>query len=690
MVTAAPIPPIAGGYVVDPTRKLPDAGGGVPAFAVADRRAGSAGGLMALAVPPGLAPRARALTALAGQRIEFLLPPLAHGPGPAPAGRDGARALYVICPAPPGPSLAAASQPWTEAALLDQVLQPAALVLHALEGLRLTHRAIRPDNLFHAGRGQKIVLGAAWAAPPGMYQPAVSEPPYAAMCLPAARGEGSIADDVYALGVLLLGLALGAPPLAGLDADQVIQRKLAVGSFEALVGTARLPPLLADLLRGMLAEDPEHRPPPALLADPAAARARRVAARPPRRAQLPLRVGAMTVGSARGLAYALATAPEAGWRALRSGAVDVWMRRELGDTSLAMRLEEELRLRGGGASATIGEPEAALLARAVAVLDPLAPLAWHGLALWPDGMGGALAEAAFAPSSGASPAPPSTGPSGGAPEPPPPAPPAPAERLRRLGGLITTEALVAWGETRGQRDDPIARRAEARLWRGWLAQPGPAGGLHRLIYELNPLLPCAAKVLAGRAVTALAQLPAALEEAAGATPATEAGPIDAALLAFIAARQEPGAATPGDGGSGAGGAVPPLAQMEVLARLQTRYHPAPLPGLAHWLAIAAAPLAAEWHLRARRAEIGKQLAALAGTGTIAPMLALLRDPAAREADRRGQDAARAELARLDATLAALERGGAARAALARRWGQEMAAGIGIAALAAVLGMAALG
>ena len=35
----------------------------------------------------------------------------------------------------------------------------------------------------------------------------------------------------------------------------------------------------------------------------------------------------------------------------------------------------------------------ALVMRAIGLLDPLAPLCWHGVALWPDGIGPALAAA---------------------------------------------------------------------------------------------------------------------------------------------------------------------------------------------------------------------------------------------------------------------------------------------------------
>src|SRR6202011_5057089 len=117
---------------------------------------------------------------------------------------------------------------------------------------------VRPDNLFRAGPGEPALLGCAWAAPSASTQPALYEPPYSAMCPPSCRGEGSVADDVYALGVTLLVLAMGRIPLAGLDDKAILRRKLDMGSFAALVGDERLPAAIADLVRGMLAEDPAH------------------------------------------------------------------------------------------------------------------------------------------------------------------------------------------------------------------------------------------------------------------------------------------------------------------------------------------------------------------------------------------------------------------------------------------------
>ena len=254
---------ITGRYAVDPARPIAGAGGGLPAFAATDRHGLS--GLMAVQAARARPARAQVLRALAGL-TEGVLGPLAHGIGSA--GDAGEEAYYVICPVPPGPAVGAVPRAWGEAELIECLLRPAAQALDRLNARGVTHRAIRPDNVFQSAPGRPVTLGQGWAAPPASLQPALFEPPYSAMCLPCARGEGSIADDVYALGALMVVLALGLIPLAGLDPVGVVRRKLELGSFAALAGEAHLPSAIADLARGMLAEEPEHPPAPSHLLIP--------------------------------------------------------------------------------------------------------------------------------------------------------------------------------------------------------------------------------------------------------------------------------------------------------------------------------------------------------------------------------------------------------------------------------------
>ena len=502
-----------------------------------------------------------------------------------------------------------------------------------------------------------MVLGNAWSAPPAQHQPTLFEPPYSAMCLPSGRGDGTIADDIYALGVVLVVLALGRLPLEGLDATAILRRKLSLGSQAALVGDDRLPPAISDLVRGMLAEDPEHRPPPALLAEPALARARRVAARPLRRGQHPLDLAGGQVWDARTLAHAIATDPEAGARLLRSGTVDRWMRRSLGDSAVAPRLDDVVRQRGLDGTADDVGADALLTMRAVAVLDPLAPLCWRGVALWPDGLGAALAAAEVMGE---------------------PLGNLLAERLR---DLIASEASGNWAAIRPERSDAAMVRAETRTRRALLRLRGWSGGLPRLRYALNPLLPCSSPMLAGRIVARLHDLLPALEAAASRPEARRERPIDREIAAFIAARHDQRF----DGElEGLADATSPeramLMQLRVLAGLQRQVEGGALPALAGWLAEQAAPALDAWHNRARRAALEHAMGEAARFGQLAPMLALLDNAAARTADGRGFQAAGEAVRRIDAELAALAGGGAERHETARRIGHEAVLGVAMMAV----------
>ena len=116
----------------------------------------------------------------------------------------------------------------------------------------------------------------------------------------------------------------------------------------------------------------------------------------------------------------------------------------------------------------------------------------------------------------------------------------------------------------------------------------------------------------------------------------------------------------------------------------------PLPGLTAWLVARAAPLLATWYHLPNRAALAEQLAALVAAGQILALLALLEDPVAREVDAHGAIAAVNQVARIDAELNQLLTSASERAEQARRLGQELAAGAGLVALAAVLTAAALG
>ena len=196
--------------------------------------------------------------------------------------------------------------------------------------------------------------------------------------------------------------------------------------------------------------------------------------------------------------------------------------------------------------------------------------------------------------------------------------------------------------------------------------------------------------MGGHWVMRLPELLLALEEAAGRADRKHVQPVDGNIAAFIAARSE--RRLDNELMALAGGETDDaaMAQIRILAQLQSRHHKQALPGLAAWLAEQAGPVLATWRNRDSRASITERLQVLAHAGFLAPMLALVGDPAARDTDAREAQRASIELGRIDAELGQIAAGAGSRASLASRLGQEIAAGVGLATLAIVLAAVAFG
>jgi hypothetical protein len=652
------VPPrvlIADRYSVELSQPQPELGGGLPAFGAIDHKGGEAR-LVALAVSRHASPRLRCLQLL--QRpIDNLMVPVGHGVGPRSGGGQG---YYVICSAPMGRPVSAILAPWPEAALLENALRPIAQVLIALQDAGVSHRAIRPNNVFAVSPNTPVTMGAAWAAPPAMHQPMVFEPPFSALCHPAGRGDGTIADDIYALGVLLITLATGRVPMADLDDDTIMRRKLDLGSYAVLTAGAPIPPYTSDLLRGMLADDPDHRSPARLLMDPTTARARRVAARPPRRSLRPLSLNDVSIYDARSLAYSLSRDERKSVLALRAGTVSQWLRRGLGDGGLAAAIEELVRVRMAEGSAA-PDADTRLLMHAVSTVEPRMPFCWREVAFWPDALGALLAE----------------GLSGD------------RKLAMIVDEVVRSDALTLWDghEADQARDDGYLKSYDGRQVRGFMQRNGE-GALLRLRYGMNPLLPCDGAGMQDTWIIDLPELVGFLEHAAAAEPDGEL--LDSHMIAFIAAR--------GDRQTNATvnltlAAKEPVAYqvrlLGLLRDLQTRYHHTRLPGLSGWAAARVRPHIETYQNRRTRTALLERLNTLAAEGFLREILILAEDGAARAADLAGGQQAAAMISAIDHEMHALQNPDRTRRDLTTRLGREASAAIAMAALILMLIVAAI-
>ncbi len=126
-----------------------------------------------------------------------------------------------------------------------------------------------------------------------------------------------------------------------------------------------------------------------------------------------------------------------------------------------------------------------------------------------------------------------------------------------------------------------------------------------------------------RWVAQLAELLPALDAAARRERPVE--PVGPAVAGFVAARGDRGLEAAVAQFGNTPGPVGPMAQLRLLARLQARYHPRPLPALGAWVADSADQLLSVFQSRPRRIQLRPKLLELASTGQLTALLTMLDD-----------------------------------------------------------------
>ena len=316
------------------------------------------------------------------------------------AGRGG-WAMAFIYRRPLGPRLApptfrksdgrsdATRAPMDEAEAIEKVLVPIAQALDDLHGLGITHGAVRPDNIFYANpECTKVVLGDCLTAPQGHYQPLSVETIERGLADPAGRGPASEGDDFYALGVTLAALIMGQDPGAQFDRAALLEARIISGSHRALLGKANLSMGVSPVLQSLLSDDVESRwNGRAVISWSKGTTQRPARAKGPRSDRPPFEFMGTAYRELRALAVALSATPAHAAEQIRRRRLGDWLRKKIIDPN---RVEAIEALSSSGEEALNDEE---LVAQTVMVLDPAGPIRYRSLALMPDGLGPALADA---------------------------------------------------------------------------------------------------------------------------------------------------------------------------------------------------------------------------------------------------------------------------------------------------------
>ena len=626
------------------------------AYVAVDRELPTAN-LFALICNPQVAPRLEVLEAQHGMRLDGMLAPLdwdvvdwplsarrcftiaydrpTGGPVMPGYGGMGEPALVTPIDRPRGPL--------GDSDLVNDLLPPIVASLQQFLSVGATHRAIRATNIFYKDLARRrATLGDCCAGPAALLQPLVYETIEGGLANLWGRGEGTASDDAYALGVTIVFLSLGRNPVGDLTDEQLITDKIDRGSYAAIVRNERLSPAVTELVRGLLSDDAKER---WTIQDVDGwLRGRRSSAKQPslgRRATRPFDFDGEPHWTARSLAYAFIRKPAAAAQVVKAPELEMWIQRSLAEPERVKTLAAAI---SEGHDAAGPAAQERLVARVAIALDPAAPVRFKGFAATIDGFGPALAAAFRGQGS-------------------------PAQVAETVLGRLP---MFWFSAQTGLRPEQVPILKTFERLRLHLEDTRLSGGPERALYEMNPSLHCLWPLIETRYVVDPGDALGAIEAELERRPAEELQ-IDRHFAGFIGARFKLAASEWFDALASADPSARALGALKLLAKLQGVRGPRNARQTALRLSRQLAPAFQVFHNRPRRQQLLERLPAVAETGNLAEMLALVDSPVERQRDAFGFNAAVREYYGIQRALEGLRADGQTRPLRAAHLGASIAA-----------------
>ncbi|HEV3174393.1 MAG TPA: hypothetical protein VGZ72_00300 [Stellaceae bacterium] len=613
--------------------------------------------VFALVCNPQVPPRLQVLEALHGLRLEGVLTPLEWAVIDWPL--MGRRCFAIVYDRPLGGPVMQGYGGMGEPALvtpidrprgalgdsdlIHDVLPPLVTSLQQFLTVGATHRAVRATNVFYRDLSRRqAALGDCCAAPAGLLQPLVYETIEGGLANPWGRGEGTPSDDLYALGVTMVCLSLGRNPVADVPDEQLIADKINRGSYAAIVRNERLSPTIIEPVRGLLSDDAKER---WTIQDVGLwLHGRHSSPKQPslaKRATRPFEFEGEAHLTARSLADAFIRKPGAAARVVKSEELEAWVQRSLGEPERLKLLASAI---SEGHDTQGAENEERQVARVSMALDPAAPVRFKGFAAAIDGFGAALAGAFRGQGSPA-----------------------------LVAETVLSRLPVFWFSTQtGLRPEQVPILKTFERLRLHLEDQRLNGGAERALYEMNPSLHCLWPLIESRYIVEPVDALGAIEAELERRPSEELQ-IDRHFAGFIAARFKLAANEWFDALSSAEPSVRALGALKLLAKLQAARGPRGARQTALRLSRQLPPAFQAIHNRARRQQLLEQLPAVAETGSLVDMLALVDSPVERQRDAFGFSAAAREYYGIQRALEGLRADGQTRPQRAAHLGASIAA-----------------
>lgn len=401
---------------------------------------------------------------------------------------------------------------FNELQILDNVLSPLCEILLGLRDRKLSHGLINSDNIYLS---DKMMLGECASQPPGFWQPAIYEPIARIQCSDYGKGEPTERSDMYAVGVLAYEMLFGLDKFRNLSNAQLLELLLQNGAYQLLTFGKEFNESFVDLFRGCFNDDPRERwGLDQLKAWLGGKRYNIIQPTVPRDGSRPFIFADREFYNLRSIAHSLHQRWRVAAKDVRGAKLDRWLEMSAHRVDMGDTVARIMRSYGGGGDGALSDRQTnEMLSRMICVLDPLGPIRNQDVSLTVDGLGAVIADA-MRENKGMV--------------------------MQRVMEIIEFDLPSTWAEL---LDMPRGGDTSRVLWRLQrlrlhLKNKSLGYGSERMLYDLNPILPCQSPMVLVRHVSTVKELLQYLDSIARSKAKTGTSLVDRHIAAFMASRAE--------------------------------------------------------------------------------------------------------------------------------------------------------
>ena len=595
-----------GRYYIDPNTPLPSFDSpSARAFSVEDRR-DIGRQLFALICTPELPPRLEAMKALKGEQIPGLLPLVDWGVVFWPP--SNARIMVVVFEHPLGGRVIDAKPEYTmhmnEYDIPRNIFEPLAHAISELSERNITHRAIRPENLYFMDpECTQIVLGECITGPAAFDQPIMFEPLHSISTNPGGRGQGKTSDDLYALGICIFIILTGGNPLENTSDINILYQKFENGSYASICGDTDFHASLTEPFRGLLCDNPsEQWGLEQLDVWINGRRQPQIQNVAPIKAREPFLFNGYEHRNPQALAHAFSKNFRDAIRSIKQEDFQRWLRHAVLEPNMADAVKNLLEIAAYNRGTLQGRDDY-LVFKTILILDPTGPMRFKNFSCVPEGYGPAIA----------------------------------VDFLRKGHAkdgidIVIMELYSHWFKSQpASHSIPPDLKIMFSQSRKFLKNKDPGYGIDRCLYKLNSGLPCQSPLIAAECVITIEDLLPALDKVAASVDKTLI-PIDRHIAAFVATRFKEDIQPHLRAFASPKQETSIIGMISLLAFMQYKMHPEPLLGLAGWVGGLLGPAIDMYFSKTTRRKLESQIPKLVRKGHLPDLFELIDNAELRQQD----------------------------------------------------------